>query len=101
MAFFDNEAFSPLIDCKLFWLGATLRLLIVIETRPGHDVETMMPHVDVSDAQIHSVRPGVHCISPQLSSPGFRRESSQSVVSWRSDSEDVTYSRSQENVTVP
>ena len=30
-----------------------------------------------------------------LSSVGLRRESRQSVVSWRSDSEDVTYSRSQ------
>ena len=75
------------------WMPPCLHPMIVIETRP----DTMWrPWGDVSDgAQIHSVSP--RCISrvhSLLTSVGLRRESRQSVVSWRSDSEDVTYSRS-------
>ena len=90
-------AFSSLIDCKLFWLYATLAASHDCHwdkapTRCGDHgaMSVMVPRYTRSD-------PGGGCISQVhslLTSVGLRRESRQSVVSWRSDSEDVTYSRS-------
>ena len=94
----DTGAFSPLIDCKLFWLDATLSASYdchwdKVPTRCGDHgaMSVMVPRYTRS-------APGGRCISrvhSLLTSVGLRRESRQSVVSWRSDSEDVTYSRSQ------
>ena len=79
---------SPLIDCKLFWLDATLACDYHGDKAP--DVETMGP----CQWSVMMLR-GQPPVRSPLTSVGLRRESRQSVVSWRSDSEDVTYSRSQ------
>ena len=83
---------SSLIDCKLFWLDATLACDCHGDQAP--DVETMGPvWMSVMMPPLWS-GPGAAYLETTLRSVGLRRESRQSVVSWRSDSEDVTYSRS-------